>query len=655
MKKLLFILFFSIPLFVSGQGLTRCIDSFRAIMLTNYPTPTTAQYNYVTQYVTRQCNAIAAYVGGAGYGTMTSLTPGIGFTSHVPITTAGTINIDTVGLIASKAWVTNSIPSLTGYIPYSDTSTKIATHNYVNTVINDSNILIWHTLDTKLNKSDSGIYVSHTQLNDSLGSRYDTLHDISTSHEILCKHAGYILASIDNNSGVGGELTVVDYDGNNSIEIYQSSDGTESHIRYNTELGGTADIKADLVANYPVFQLTNKNTGTEYLACLSDTVTLSNRINLKVNISDSTTKFVTPTQMHDTTLNIWHSISGISTGVTSVATTNGITGGTITSTGTLSADTIFVASRNRVKKVADSITALGYLTSAVTSVATGIGLRGGTITSTGTLTIDSAKVYTSRQVDSDIVSRSYGSGTVTSVAGSRGIGGGTITTTGTHYLDTTQPYTWLGSQTVSISSIGATNVEGFKLINPTAATTVTAQYAPQYTWQGTWYNSTSSASQPYSFVIRNTCNTNVAIPSLGMTWGFNYNGGSFTNLITLTNGGVTLSALGVSGTSIFNGVATFAAAITLTAGKKITNPSGTNASKVNATLASGTVTISNTLVTASSDITCHYRSGVTPTTAVGTLVAITITAGTSFVVNSYSSGVVVNTSDNNQITCDIQN
>ena len=430
MKRFLLILFISFPMIASGQALTRCIDSFRAIMLTNYPSPTTAQYNYVTQYVTRQCNAIAAYVGSAGYGTVTSITPGIGFTSTTPISTAGTMNVDTVGQVASKAWVTNSIPSFSTFIHYSDTSTKIATYSHVNTVINDSNISIWHSLDTKVKYTDT----------------------------------------------------------------------------------------ATMLAPY---------------LHKSDTATLSNRINLKVNTIDWT----------DTNLNIWHNFNNYPTTVqvndTNILQWNAISGkqSQLNGTGFVKASGTSISYDNST-----------YLTSAVTSVGlvagTGMSITGSTspITSTGTYTITNT-------------SPSSG-GTVTSVGANRGITGGTITTTGSHGLDTTQAYTWLGSQTVSISSIGATNVTGFGLVNPTAATTVTAQYAPQYIWQGTWYNSTSSASQPYSWVIRNTSNTNVGIPTLHWTLGFNYNGGAFTTSIDCTASGVTLNALTSTGAaSFFNSIA----------------------------------------------------------------------------------------------------
>lgn len=42
--------------------------------------------------------------GGGGSGTVTSITPGVGFLSHTPITTSGTMNIDTSSTIGSKSW-----------------------------------------------------------------------------------------------------------------------------------------------------------------------------------------------------------------------------------------------------------------------------------------------------------------------------------------------------------------------------------------------------------------------------------------------------------------------------------------------------------------------------------------------------------------------
>ena len=96
----------------------------------------------------------------------------------------------------------------------------------------------------------------------------------------------------------------------------------------------------------------------------SDTAFLSNRINLKVNISDTASML---------TNYIRHAGNGL------------------TKSGqALSVDTAAIATRARVQKGIDSVATLA--TAGVTSVATGYGLSGGTITTTGTIIVDSAIV-----------------------------------------------------------------------------------------------------------------------------------------------------------------------------------------------------------------------------------------------------------------------
>lgn len=51
-------------------------------------------------------DSVKATISG-GTGTVTSITPGVGFLSHTPITTSGTMNIDTASTIAAKAYVNN--------------------------------------------------------------------------------------------------------------------------------------------------------------------------------------------------------------------------------------------------------------------------------------------------------------------------------------------------------------------------------------------------------------------------------------------------------------------------------------------------------------------------------------------------------------------
>jgi hypothetical protein len=136
------------------------------------------------------------------------------------------------------------------------------------------------------------------------------------------------------------------------------------------------------------------------------------------------------------------SLSSVGGGtVTSVATNtgSGITGGTITSSGTIAADTTILSTKANVTALL-----LGKGVGSVTSIATDATMQGGTITSSGTLKVDTVIMATRLRVQKGIDSlgqivATKGSGTVTSVATNNGSGitGGTITGTGTIAADTT--------------------------------------------------------------------------------------------------------------------------------------------------------------------------------------------------------------------------
>src|SRR6185436_15320800 len=96
------------------------------------------------------------------------------------------------------------------------------------------------------------------------------------------------------------------------------------------------------------------------------------------------------------------------------------------------------------KNIRDYVTAQGFGTGSVTNVTTGFGLTGGPITTFGTLRVDSTNVTTQFRIDSAVkntrnfvLGKGYGTGSVTSVGSGFGLSGGAITTTGTLLVDST--------------------------------------------------------------------------------------------------------------------------------------------------------------------------------------------------------------------------
>jgi hypothetical protein len=251
-------------------------------------------------------------------------------------------------------------------------------------------------------------------------------------------------------------------------------------------LAGKLNISdtANMLKNY-VNQVGYALTKTNQVVS-ADSATLSNYYLRRKDSLTATNSlgYVTKKVLADTAAAIRSSDAGGT--VTSVATNNstGITGGAITTSGTLAIDTLLISTRAWRQKGVDSVSGLlsGYVPSSrtltingttqdlsanrtynvgtVTSVATNYGLSGGTITTSGTLSVDSATLsnyylrrkdsltatnllgYVTRKVLADTAAAIRGSdagGTVTSVATNNGTGitGGTITTSGTLAIDTT--------------------------------------------------------------------------------------------------------------------------------------------------------------------------------------------------------------------------
>ncbi len=141
--------------------------------------------------------------------------------------------------------------------------------------------------------------------------------------------------------------------------------------------------------------------------------------------------------------------------VTSVATGNGLSGGTVTASGTLQADTSILSTKNNTQKIVnDSSSVIRALVNTkgsgtVTSVATGYGLSGGTITSTGTLNVDTATMATRLRTRKEIDS--------VSVVVSTGLAGKSNTGHGHAQSDITGLVTDLSNKQATL--VSATNIK----------------------------------------------------------------------------------------------------------------------------------------------------------------------------------------------------
>lgn len=209
------------------------------------------------------------------------------------------------------------------------------------------------------------------------------------------------------------------------------------------------------IGNYWVYSDTNNTLSTkDYRKKGDDSV--SSLVLLRILKSDTGT-YATQYRV-DTAVNltrIWALATfGTGTGtVTSVGSGYGLSGGAITTSGTLLVDSSLIATRLRVQKAIDSITSNYYskttsdgrfapisINGTVTSVGSGFGLSGGSITTTGSLLVDTSLIATrlrvQKAIDSlNVIIATKGSGTVTSVQAGWGLNFTTITGSGSVTAD----------------------------------------------------------------------------------------------------------------------------------------------------------------------------------------------------------------------------
>lgn len=219
-----------------------------------------------------------------------------------------------------------------------------------------------------------------------------------------------------------------------------------------------------------------------------------------VQLRDSTTQWVTFTQLKDTAAAIRAGGGGGSGTVTSVSAGWGTNFTTITNSGSVIVDSSEVTTFGTSRRIADSAAsavASGYVPTSrtltingsaqdlsanrswsvgtVTSVSSGFGTTFSAITTSGSVVVDSNVMATKaalRKTEDSLNATiaTKGSGTVTSVATSTGIIGGTITTTGTLQIDSSIVPKWDDTLSTNRKLVTPTYLNSLSMVNSITAT-----------------------------------------------------------------------------------------------------------------------------------------------------------------------------------------
>ncbi len=324
-----------------------------------------------------------------------------------PITTTGTISADTL-LLSTRAWRQKGIDSVAALI----NSNVSGTTNYVSKFTGTNTIGNSSIFD---NGSNVGI---------------GTASPASTP--------GYRTLSLNGTSG-----SILDFKTNGTSRYQIYGDATRLAIENLTGPGG-------IYLNQSNGYVGIATTGPDSLLTVNGSTHLKNAVRMSGLPQAPGTKAL----RIDASGTISYADTLIDAGgtVTSVATNNGtgITGGTITTTGTLAIDTLLISTRAWRQKGVDSVA----------------GLLSGYVPTSRTLTINGTSYDLS-------ANRSWSVGTVTSVATNTGTGitGGTITSSGTIAADTLLLSTraWRQKGIDSVAALISSNISG------------TTNYIPKFT------------------------------------------------------------------------------------------------------------------------------------------------------------------------------
>jgi hypothetical protein len=388
------------------------------------------------------------------------------------VTDTHTFNLPTAsstkrGALSSADWST-----FNGKMNYSDTASL---SNRINLKLNYSDtVSLSNRINTKLNSSDTASLSNRINAKaDALNGTTNTVPKFTSSTTIgnsNIKDNGSAV-SVNTTAGSFGALQVGTYNGNilmnttntNGGLIFQNTSSSNKLWDFSSDNNDLAFnesnvapvIKLKAGGNVQVYNLSG--TGTRMVvadlngvlstqAISSDTTSLSNRINLKLNISDTASMlsgYQSAINSKQAQLSGTGFVKASGTSITYDNSTyylasnpNGYGTGTITSVTGTSPIVSSGGTTPAISIPAATSSVNGYLSSTdwttfnnksntsgtVTSVATGLGLSGGTITTSGTLLVDTASA--------SILSRQRAANTyatTSSLSGYLPLTGGTLT------------------------------------------------------------------------------------------------------------------------------------------------------------------------------------------------------------------------------------